>query len=124
MFKYSFLRYFWVGVLSTLVDFLLLFFFSNILTLTLNISVSLAFILTLVFNFLFHRSYTFKKANGNFTWQLKKFLLLILISYFITLFLVNYFVDMEFNIYLAKLITVGVVFIYGYLFGKFFVFKI
>tara|TARA_B110000967_G_C18837431_1_gene537506 strand:+ start:447 stop:821 length:375 start_codon:yes stop_codon:yes gene_type:complete len=124
MFKYSFLRYGLVGFLSVILDFLLLFLFFNILTLTLDISVSLAFILSLVFNFFFHRSYTFKKANGKAKWQLKKYLLIVLISYFITLFLVNYFVDMGFNIYLAKLITVGVVYIYGYLLGKFFVFNV
>jgi putative flippase GtrA len=124
MFKYSFLRYGLVGFLTVLLDFLLLFLFFNILTLTLDISVSLAFILSLVFNFFFHRSYTFKKANGNAKWQLKKYLLIVLISYFITLFLVNYFVDMGLNIYLAKLITVGVVYIYGYLLGKFFVFNV
>jgi putative flippase GtrA len=124
VFKYSFFRYGLVGGLSVGLDFLFLYTCIDILGFSQILSVSIAFLLSTVFNFLMHRRYTFKNSSENMTRQLIKYILLIVISYYITLALIAYLVDHGFNIYFAKLITVGIVYLYGYVFGRFFVFSV
>lgn len=119
----SFIKYGIVGVLSVTVDFLLLFIFLNFLYIELNLSVTLAFILSTFVNFLMHKNYTFQDSSKNFYYQLIKYILLICMSYFITIYSINYFVNIGLNVYISKFITVCIVSIYGYLFGRFFIFK-
>ena len=123
IFKFSFFRYGLVGVLSVCVDFILLFAFFDILRFSLDISVTASFLISSIFNFSMHRNYTFKKFNSKMSYQLLKYILLVFVSYFITVYSINYLVDIGWDIYISKFISVCIVYIYGYLFGKYFVFK-
>lgn len=122
MLNYSFFRYGIVGILSVLIDFLLLFFCFNIMGITQNISISIAFIISTIFNFTMHRNFTFKKKN-NFKTQLVKYVLLISLSYMITILSIHYLVVIGFNLYFSKLLSVCFVYLYGYVFNKLFVFR-
>jgi len=122
MYKNSFIRYGLVGILSVLVDYLLLYILFLLMNVSQNIAISLAFWGSSIFNFLMHRIYTFKKRDSKVFFQLLKYILLISISYFITIFFINIFVNYGLNIFFAKFITVCIVYIYGYIFGKFFIF--
>lgn len=122
MFTYSFFRYGFVGVLSVFIDFLVLFICFNIINFEQNTSISIAFIISTIFNFTMHRNFTFKKKN-NLKTQLIKYSLLISLSYFITILSIHYLVTIGFNLYFSKLLSVCFVYLYGYIFSRFFVFK-
>lgn len=122
MFTYSFFRYGFVGVLSVLIDFLVLFICFNIINFEQNTSISIAFIISTIFNFTMHRNFTFKKKN-NLKTHLIKYSLLISLSYFITILSIHYLVTIGFNLYFSKLLSVCFVYLYGYIFSRFFVFK-
>lgn len=123
MLTYSFVRYGLVGILSVAIDFLVLFICFNILAFEQNFSISIAFILSTIFNFNMHRNFTFKENNNNFKIHLIKYLLLISLSYFITILSIHYLTSIGFNLYFSKLLSVCFVYIYGYIFSRFFVFK-
>ncbi|MHB9016135.1 MAG: GtrA family protein, partial [Sulfurovum sp.] len=113
-----------VGVLSVIIDYILLYTSYSIVEFNSNISVSIGFFGSAVFNFLMHRFYTFSETKeSSHSKAFLKYLLLIFGSYFITLALVNLLIHLSLNIYIAKLITVSIVYIYGFIIGKFFVFK-
>lgn len=122
MLNYSFFRYGIVGILSVIVDFLVLFICFNTIHFGQNISISIAFIISTIFNFILHRNFTFKKKN-NLERQLIKYSLLISLSYFITILSIHYLVIIGLGLYLSKLLAVCFVYLYGYIFNRFFVFK-
>jgi len=122
MTNHSFYRYIIVGVLSLTIDYLLLYICFDLLGVSQNISVSIGFLLSAIFNFLLHKYYTFKSKNSNLQKEIYKYTLLITSSYFITLFLVNYLVFVGLNIYIAKTVTVILVAFYGYFIGKIVIF--
>ena len=123
MHKYSFFRYGLVGVYSVVIDYMLLYMFFSILGVSQNIAITLSFFGSSIFNFYMHRIYTFKKKDSKIYYQILKYILLIVVSYFITIFSINILVDNGLNIFFAKFISVCIVYIYGYLFGKFFIFR-
>lgn len=122
MLKYSFFRYGLVGVLSVVIDFLVLFICFNMIKFEQNTSISIAFTISTVFNFNMHRNFTFKNKSA-FKIQLIKYLLLISLSYFITILSIHYLVTIGFNLYFSKLLAICFVYLYGYIFSRFFVFK-
>lgn len=123
MLRFSFFRYGIIGILSVCVDFLFLFIFFDIFNFPQSLAVSIGFIISAIFNFLMHKNYTFKTNSNNIINEIVKYILLITVSYFITLFLIIYLVDIGLNLYFSKLCTICIVYIYGYVFGKYFVFK-
>ncbi|MBD3789214.1 MAG: GtrA family protein [Campylobacterales bacterium] len=122
MLKYSFFRYGLVGVYSVILDYILLYILYSIFGVSQNIAVTLAFFGSSVFNFLLHKNYTFKSKKSMMP-ELIKYIVLVVISYFITLFLIDYLVGLNINIYVAKFITVMVVYIYGYIISKLFIYN-
>lgn len=123
MLRYSFFRYGIVGILSVLIDFSLLFICFTILKFEQNTAISIAFILSTVFNFYMHRNFTFRAKKCAFKIQLIKYMLLISMSYLITILSIHYLVSIGFDLYISKLLSVCFVYIYGYIFSRFFVFK-
>lgn len=122
--KNQFLKYGIVGVLSACVDFGLLYIFYSIVGLNSNLSISIAFLGSAFFNFLMHRFYTFSKTReGSHSKAFLKYLVLICGSYFITLSIIYLLMQLELSIYIAKLITLLLVYIYGFYIGKYFVFN-
>lgn len=122
MFKYSFFRYGLIGVYSVILDYIMLFLLFSILGISQNISITLAFFGSSVFNFYMHKMYTFNSKTKSFT-ELVKYIILVTFSYFITLSLINFLVTKGVDLYLSKLITVLIVYIYGYIISKFFIYK-
>lgn len=122
--SHQFIKYGIVGILSVTIDYALLYVSFSIVGLSSSLSVTIGFWGSTIFNFLMHRFYTFSKTNNDrHIKTLVKYLLLVLGSYFITLGLIEYFISLELNIYLSKLITLIIVYVYGFFIGKYFVFK-
>jgi putative flippase GtrA len=122
MFKYSFFRYGLVGVYSVILDYALLYVFFSLFNIDKNITITCAFFGSSVFNFFMHKRYTFKSHRA-INKELYKYIGLVFVSYFITIYLINCLIELNINIYLAKLFTVIVVFIYGYFISKLFIYK-
>ena len=111
MLRYSFFRYGLVGVLSVFIDFFVLFVCFSMLKFEQNTAISIAFILSTVFNFYMHRNFTFREKESDFKTQLIRYILLISMSYFITILSINYLVNMRFDLYISKLLSVCFVYI-------------
>jgi len=122
MLNHSFIKYGFVGIFSALIDYSLLFILHSFLNVSVDFSVTIAFFGSSFFNFLMHKKYTFN-SNGKVHHELLRYIVLIGLSYFITIYLINYIISYGVNLYLAKLITLFIVYIYGYLFSKIFVYK-
>lgn len=122
MFKYSFFRYGLVGVYSVIIDYILLYILFSIFNMEQNISITLAFFGSSIFNFLMHKNYTFKSKN-KINNELYKYIGLVIISYFITIYLINYLTSINLDIYVSKFIAVCIVYIYGYTISKLLIYK-
>jgi len=120
--KYDFLRYGIVGVLTVILDFILLFIFFSYLNIEQNSSITLSYTLASIFNFFMHKYFTFKSRN-KVDREIVKFILLVLFSYFITIITVNYIMAFEINLYFAKIISLFFIYVIIYFINKFFVYK-
>jgi putative flippase GtrA len=123
MFRYSFFRYGLVGFYSLLLDYILLYLLFSVYAISQDIAITIAFFGSSIFNFLMHKAYTFNNKDNNIYMQLLKYILLLVISYSITIYTINVLIAYGLNIFTAKLITVCIVYIYGYTISQVFIFK-
>ncbi len=117
------IRYAIVGLLSVAIDYLLLFLVFHLFTQKAILSVSIGFWGSTLFNYLMHRTYTYRKHNTPYKKSLLRYFILVIGSYLFTIILIDLFMDFGINIYIAKFLTLCLVFIYGFLIGKYYVFK-
>ncbi|EHK89647.1 GtrA family protein [Aggregatibacter actinomycetemcomitans] len=115
-------KFFSVGGISALVDIGCLYLFSKILLWNNELSISLAFILGLVFNYFSHTYFTFQeKANvGN----LVKYLILVLLNYINTIVLMYFLTELlHIDIIVAKVITLPFIAVNTFVISKVWVYK-
>ncbi|MBN6071050.1 GtrA family protein [Aggregatibacter actinomycetemcomitans] len=111
-----------VGSSSALVDIGCLYLFSKILLWNNELSISLAFILGLVFNYFSHTYFTFQeKANvGN----LVRYLILVLLNYINTIVLMYFLTELlHIDIIVAKVITLPFIAVNTFVISKVWVYK-
>lgn len=118
----QFVIFLFVGGSSALVDIGSLYLFNKILLWNNELSISLAFILGLVFNYFSHTYFTFqdKASIGN----LIKYLILVLFNYIntiILMYLLTEFLDID--IIVAKVITLPVIAVTTFIISKIWVYK-
>ena len=118
----QFVIFLFVGGSSALVDIGSLYLFNKILLWNNELSISLAFILGLVFNYFSHTYFTFqdKASIGN----LIKYLILDLLNYIntiILMYLLTEFLDID--IIIAKVITLPVIAVTTFIISKIWVYK-
>ena len=118
----QFVIFLFVGGSSALVDIGSLYLFNKILLWNNELSISLAFILGLVFNYFSHTYFTFqdKASIGN----LIKYLILVLFNYIntiILMYLLTEFLDID--IIIAKVITLPVIAVTTFIISKIWVYK-
>lgn len=88
-------------------------------------AVSIAYILSVIFQFLANRQFTFKSKKENLLYQISKFIVLLMINYIITLIIVITLVNQFlFSPYLAIILSLGITVITGFLLSKLWVFKL
>lgn len=96
-----------VGGSSALIDVGSLYLLSKVFLLNNTISITIAFLLGLVFNYLCHTYITFgNSANGK---NLIKYLVVVLVNYLTTLFLISLMQSVGVELIIAKLITLPVI---------------
>lgn len=110
-----------VGGGSALIDLGVLYALTNILILPPDLSVSIAFISGLIFNYICHTYFTFGKSVTKV--NLIKYLMVVMINYLLTLTLVNFQLALGFSIILAKIITLPIIAIITFILSNKWVYK-
>lgn len=119
----QFIIYGIVGVVSVAIDYILLFIFYDYFKLSGVSSVSIGFLGSSVCNYFLHKYYTFSDTKtSSHRRSVVKYMILITGSYFITVSLIHLFMRLGLDIYIAKFFVLMIVYCYGFLIGKYFVF--
>ncbi|OOF42974.1 dTDP-glucose-4-keto-6-deoxy-D-glucose reductase [Rodentibacter rarus] len=122
MITHQIIIFFIVGSSSALVDIGCLYVFNKILFWNNEISISLAFILGLIFNYFSHTYFTFqnKASVGN----LIKYLILVLLNYVNTIVLMYLLIEfLDIDIIVAKVITLPIIAVTTFVISKIWVYK-
>lgn len=118
----QFIIFLFVGGSSALVDIGSLYLFNKILLWNNELSISLAFILGLVFNYFAHTYFTFQ--NKASVVNLIKYLILVLLNYINTIVLMYLLTEfLHIDIIIAKVITLPIIAITTFVISKIWVYK-
>lgn len=119
-----FLKFGVVGAATAAIYFLILAFQLESLRFHYTLSVTIAYVVAVVFHFIANRLFTFGSEKTNVLIQLPKYLILLLINYFLTIFIVRFVVDkVGLNAYYGVLASVPFIMVIGYVLSKFWVYK-
>jgi len=121
MLNSSFIKYGIVGIVSVIIDYSILFLMYSLLDFDKNISITVGFFGSSIFNFLMHKKFTFLSKN-DIKLEVVKYLIMVSISYLLTIIIINILLKFT-NLYISKLISLIFIYLYGYLMSKFFVYK-
>lgn len=114
-----------VGILTAGIYFALFTIFWKFLFIDYRISVSIAYIASVIFQFHMNRNVTFKSLDNKITNQIIKFIILLLINYVLTLMIVTTLVNkLLLSPYLAIICSLSVTTIIGFMLSRLWVFKI
>ncbi|TQQ17503.1 GtrA family protein [Vibrio cholerae] len=117
----KFIIYILVGLVSSFIDTYSLYFFSSV-NLSIDLSVSLAFILGLLSNYLMHSMITFKSgvAKNSFV----KYLVVVAFNYLLTLILIKIMIDLlDIGLIMSKIITLPIISVVGFISSKLWIYK-
>lgn len=118
----SFIVFCFVGGVSAIVDVFSLILLSKCLATNGNISITVAFLLGLLVNYVLHTYFTFKSTPTKS--NLAKFMIVVAVNYFLTILLINTIINFtDVDIVIAKIITLPVIAIIGYLTSKIWVYN-
>ncbi len=118
------LSYIIIGSLSIGLNFLSFAFFWNFLGINYKISVTIAYIITVVFNFSCNRHFTFRSSGANFVSHAYRYIAMIFLNYSITMITVHIVVEgFGLSPYFGLLSSVAVTSITGFTLSKFWVYK-
>lgn len=113
MYNNIFYKYLLVGSTTVILDYAILYFTFSILSMGKIISLTLAYLVSGVFNFFSQKYFTFQ-STGKYQAEILKYSTLALLSYLITILLVSLLTFYEINIYVAKLIATCITFVFVY----------
>jgi putative flippase GtrA len=110
------------GVLSALLYFTILYIFNNLIMFNSILSVSIAYMISSIFNFFYNRRLTFLNKRS-ISRQFFSFLLMLAVSYFVTISIIYTFkIFFNFNVYLSSIFAILINTIFKFLFSKSFVY--
>lgn len=114
-----------VGLLTALIYFVLFTLLWKYLNLDYKISVSIAYMSSVIFQFLMNRNITFKSYDKKIAHQIYKFIILLLINYVLTLIIVVSLVNkLLLSPYLAIILSLGITTSIGFILSRLWVFRI
>jgi|APSaa5957512622_1039677.scaffolds.fasta_scaffold258981_1 putative flippase GtrA len=114
-------RYVIIGLITIVIDYTLLFFMSAIIRLEASLSIIVAYLISAIFNYLFHRKYTFV-STSNIASEIVKYILIAVSMAYLTVYIVMVLMDVGISIYLGKLVAVLVVFTMTFFISKYFIY--
>lgn len=110
-----------VGGCSAIIDVGSLYVLSKIILTNESLSVSIAFILGLIFNYLCHTYVTFEKSATKS--NVIKYLIVVLINYLLTLGLIKLQIQFGIAIVIAKIITLPIIAVVTFILSNKWVYK-
>lgn len=114
----SFRRYLFVGVSTVMLDFLLLLILRSKFSSGLLSAVSIAYWISIAYNFTLNRYWSFEASKGLVPRQLFLYGLLLIFNYLVTLAVVWGIESVGISEYLAKLMALGLTITWTYIFYK------
>lgn len=122
---HGFLKFGLVGLTTSLIYFLVMWFVDAFLGIHYIMAVSLAYFASTVFHFFANRHFTFAAAHGHRKSQIVRYLLMWFINYLITMVVVGLSVEtLHLSPYIGVCISVLFTMFVGYILGRYWVFKL
>lgn len=119
-----FLKFGLVGAATAAIYFLVLAFYLEVLGANYNLAVSIAYIVSVVFQFITNKYFTFKSETTSVLPQLLKYLVLLTINYLLTILVVRFVVEkLGLTAYHGVLASIPLIMVVGYLLSKHWIFK-
>lgn len=113
-----------VGAATAAIYFLVLMFHLETLGANYNLAVSIAYIVSVVFQFNANKYFTFRSETTSVVLQLSKYLVLLLINYLVTILIVRFVVEkLWLTAYHGVLASIPLIMVVGYLLSKHWIFK-
>ena len=117
-------RYVLVGAFTALLYFGVIAYLVDVLYISKTISLSVSYVLAVIFHFLASRAFTFSDRKGSPLPQGARYLILLLANYFLSLYVTLYLCDkVGLNIYASAGSAIGFTIFIGYIVSNFWVFK-
>ncbi len=119
-----FLRFSVIGAATAAIYFLILAFHLEVLRLSYTLSISITYVVSVVFHFIANRLFTFEAEKTSVLIQLPKYLILLFVNYLLTILIVRFVVDkVGLTPYYGVLLSVPIIMVVGYSLSKFWIYK-
>ena len=113
------------GLSSAFIYFIILKYINTYTNFETTLNFTISFTIASLYNFTFNRVITFKASNNKFVVHALKYILMILISYFINLAIISFYIStINSNVYVASIVSIGIVTIFRFILSKHFVYKL
>jgi putative flippase GtrA len=113
-----------VGMLTAAVYFFVFSILWKLLNIDYRVSVSIAYVLSVTFQFFTNRKVTFKSHGNNLFRQMLKYVVMLALNYIITITVVEFTVRfLLLSPYLGVVFSVGITVITGYLLSRLWIYK-
>jgi putative flippase GtrA len=121
---HRFLKFALVGAATAAIYFLVLAFHLEVLKANYNLAVSIAYFVSVIFQFIANKRFTFKSETASVLPQFSKFLALLFINYLVTIIVVTFVVEkLGLTAYYGVLASIPLIMAVGYLLSKHWIFK-
>lgn len=112
-----------VGAIAAVVNIGSFFFLFQFTSLNYEVSISISYILSVIFHFTANRRFTFKRHDVHFYHQLPKYLCMVLFNYIITLGVMYFIVEVtQLSPYVGNVAAIGMTVMTGYAMSRYWVF--
>ena len=112
-----------VGATTAAIYFLVLAFHLEIIRANYNIAVSIAYAVSVIFQFLANKYFTFESKTKNIAHQFSKFLVLLIVNYLLTILVVRYIVEtVGYSPYIGVIASIPLIVVTGFLLSKYWIY--
>lgn len=117
-----FTKYVLIGVLSAFIDYLGLYISFSIFSINARIAVTIGFCISAIFNYIANKLFTFNHGSQHLVTMIK-YALLVFSMYLLTLYMVSELLSQGISVYVAKLLSIPIVFLISFITNKYFVYQ-
>jgi len=119
----KYLKFASVGAATAGIYFSILALLLEIIKTDYKLGVSVAYTVSVVFQFLANKYFTFESRSKNIAHQFSRFLVLLLLNYVLTMLIVRYVVEnLGFNPYIGVAASVPVIFVTGFVLSRYWIY--
>jgi putative flippase GtrA len=113
-----------VGAATAAIYFLVLAFHLEVLGVNYHWAVSVAYLVSVAFQFIANKYFTFQSKSQSVLAQLSKYLMLLLVNYAVTIFVVRFVVEkLGLSAYHGVLASIPLIMVIGYVLSRHWIFK-